>query len=298
MYRKIAAKIISPRALMLSVWTRASRYIKSDELYLVVIYYLKMGRRLNLSSPKSFTEKIQYLKLRNNSDICTTMVDKYEVRKLIRERIGERYLIPLLGVWSSFDEINFEHLPSQFVLKTTHDSDSIVICRDKSTFDFGYAKRRLGRSLRRNYFYAGREYPYKGVKPRIIAEKYMVDTTCGELKDYKFFCFSGEPKILFIASNRFVKPYADFTYYDTSLNRLPFSSQGHEIDLRAPKIENLDKMINLARVLSTGFAHLRVDLYNIDGRIYFGEFTFHHNGGLVAFEPEEWDRVLGDMIAL
>ena len=276
--------------------------IFSDRTYLKILYRAYTRKKLHLNNPVCYTEKLQWLKLHNTSDLCTTMVDKYGVREFVKKTIGEEYLIPLLGVWSHFDEIDFNSLPEKFVLKCTHDSGSVVICRDKAVLDKKKAKEKLEKGLKRNYYWRGREYPYKNVPPRIIAEQYTVDDN-DELNDYKFFCFDGEPQMLFYASERFAKEKGGvkFDYYDMNLKHLDIQSYGN---LNA-KPENylkpfpeFEKMKELAKVLSTGFAHVRVDLYLVKGRIYFGEMTFHHDGGFVPFIPEKWDKILGDYINL
>lgn len=224
-----------------------------------------------------------------------------ELGSLWKNQSGGGYLIPLLGVWDSFDEIDFSKLPKEFVLKTTHDSGGIVLCRDKEHFDKDSARKKLESSLKRNYFWAGREYPYKNVQPRIIAEKLMVDESGTDLKDYKFFCFDGKPQLLFVASERFTTGGACFNYYDMDFNLLPFKSKGHRVRDKKPVIPNFEEMKTLAEKLceqESCPALLRVDLYNINGKIYFGEFTFHHDGGFVPFEPDEWDYKLGEMIHL
>jgi hypothetical protein len=295
--RRIIKGFKKPKVALFWLWWKSSRFIPSDKLYLKVYYYLKMGEKLNLENPKTFNQKIQWLKLNNTNPRYMQMVDKYAVRELIKNEIGEEYLIPLLGAWKSFDEIDFDKLPDQFVLKANHDSGSVVICKDKSSFDFNAAKSKLTKKLKQNYFYSGREMPYKQVKPIIIAEKYMVDESGSELKDYKFFCFNGEPKVMFVASDRFAD--IKFDFYDMDFNWLPFSTGIHlTTQKKIVKTEAHKRMINLSAKLSQGIPHVRVDFYNINGKIYFGEFTFHHDGGIVKFYPEEWDRKLGDMIVL
>lgn len=279
---------------------KLSRYIKNDKLYLKLMYFFVHHEILDFHNPTNYTQKIQCLKLLNNTDICTKMVDKYEVRKLISKTIGEKYLIPLLGVWDNFEDIDFDKLPDKFVLKTTHDSGGVIICKDKSCFNFDNAKRILQKKLSKNYFWNGREYPYKNVKPRIIAEKYMVDESGVELKDYKFFCFSGEPKLVFLASSRFIQKVPYFDFFDAvTRKRLPIIAEGHQnSSIDTLQVENYDEMLRLARDLSKDFIHLRVDFYNINGRVYFGEFTFHHDGGFVPFRPAKWNKILGDYINL
>lgn len=267
-----------------------------DEIFLKIRYRLEMGKKLNLKNPQTFNEKLQWLKLYDRNPEYTKMVDKYEVRKYIAEKIGEEYLIPLLGVWDSFDEIDFEKLPDQFVLKCTHDSGGLIICKDKSKLDINEARKKINKCLKRNFYYLTREWPYKNVKPRIIAEKFMVDESGTELKDYKIFCFNGEPKALFVATDR---PYdTRFDFYDIEFNHLPFTN-GHpnaEKEIKPPK--GLSEMTELAKKLSEGMKQVRIDFYDINGKVYFGEITFFHWSGMVPFEPEEWDLKWGKLINL
>lgn len=294
---KLMEAIKNPKSVIIRLYCKSSRFIISDALYLKGFYRLYTGEKLDLKNPKTFNQKTQWLKLHNKSERYTQMVDKFGVREIIEKEIGKEYLIPLLGVWNKFDEIDFKKLPVQFVLKTTHDSGSTVICKDKSTLDINSARKKLNSALHKNYFYFGREYPYKNVIPRIICEQYMIDESGTELKDYKFFCFNGEPKLIFVASNRFVD--MKIAYYDVELNRLPFNTgkYGH-LNETVTKIESFDTMIEIAKKLSNGIPFIRVDLYNINGKIYFGEFTFHHDGGIAPFHPQEWNKKLGDLIRL
>ena len=290
-----------PYLILPHYWVACSKLIKSDEMYLKVLYRLYHWKKLNLEHPVTFTEKLQWLKLHNTSELCTHLVDKYGVREFIKEKIGEKYLIPLLGVWEHFEEIDFDKLPNRFVLKTNHGSGGVIICKDKSTLNKEAAKRTLEKSLRENYFWKGREYPYKNVPPRIIAEMFMEDDNGNPPVDYKFFCFDGEPQVLFYASERFnaqgLPP--KFDYYDMELNHLPVRSKGHENAVnKLEMFPQFEEMKRLARILSRGFAHIRVDLYLVNGNIYFGEMTFHHDGGLVPFVPEMWDKKFGEMIKI
>lgn len=278
------------------------RYIlpNDDKSYIKLLYWCRPHEKLNLDSPKTFTEKVQCLKFYNRQPICTKMVDKYEAREIVREKIGEEYLIPLLGVWDNFDEIDFDKLPNQFVLKTNHDSGGVIICQDKSTFNIKKAKQKLERRLNRNFFWKGREYPYKNVKPRIIAEKLMTDPAHPDLQDYKFFCFNGVPKILFYVSSRHCQRKANFDYYDLKTReRLPITNPGHpHSQIKRIDVPNLDKMIEIAGILSKGFPFIRIDLYNIEGKIYFGEFTFYDGGGFEPYGPIIWNKRLGDWIKM
>lgn len=301
MIHKIYKAFKNPRFTASIVWEACSRFIISDKLYLKVYYYLHTGERLNLNNPTTFNEKTQWLKLHNTHPICTQMADKYGVRQIIKDSIGEKYLIPLLGVWDSFNDIDFDSLPRKFVLKTNHDSGTVIICRDKEKLDKNTAKAKLSKSLKHNYFWAGREHPYKNIKPKIIAEEFMENNGEEGLSDYKFFCFNGKPEILFFASDRFDKKDdgVKFDYYDMELRHLPIKSKGHKNkNLAIPHTEQFDEMKTLAAKLSAGFPFLRVDFYIINNKVYFGELTFHHDGGVVPFIPKEWDYILGKKIDL
>lgn len=271
----------------------------SDEMYLKLKYRSVFGRKLNLKNPKTFNEKLQWLKLYDRNPIYSVMVDKYEVKNFVSKLIGDQYIIPTLGVWNDFDEINFDNLPEQFVLKCTHDSGGLVICKNKNQLDKNEAKLKIEKSLQRNFYYEGRQWPYKNVVPKIIAEKYMVDESGFELKDYKFFCFNGEPKIMYIASDR-GKNGEDikFDFYNMDFVHLDITN-GHSMSNKTMrKPDSFDKMKQLASVLSKNIPHVRVDFYDINGKVYFGEMTFYHHSGFCHFEPEKWDEKLGSWIKL
>lgn len=271
-----------------------------DKLYLQMQFARRMKSHLNLKDPKSFNEKLQWLKLYDRRPEYTIMVDKYAVRKYIADTIGEEHLIPLLGVWDSPDMIDFDALPNQFVLKCNHNSGiGMCICKDKSMLDIEKVKNDLWKGLKQDFFLNGREWPYKDVPRKIIAEKYMVDESGYELKDYKFFCFNGEPKALFVATDR-NKPNEEvkFDFYDLEWNHLPFINGHQNANRTIPKPASFDRMIAIARKLSEGIPHVRVDLYDINGRIYFGELTFSHFSGFVPFQPEEWDYTFGSWLKL
>jgi hypothetical protein len=272
----------------------------SDERFLKRKYQLVFQRKLDLDNPQTYNEKLQWLKLNDRNPLYTTLVDKYAVRQYIANTIGEDYLIPLVGgPWKSFDEIDFGNLPNQFVLKCTHDSGGIVICRDKSKLNIEVAQDKLTRNLSRKYYYHGREWPYKNVPPRIIAEKYMVDDSGNDLRDYKFFCFDGKVKAMYIATDRAKEDVeTKFDFFDMEFNHLPFTN-GHPNATITPNCPaSFEKMKELAAKLSKGMPHVRVDLYDINGKVYFGEFTFFHLSGFVPFNPEEWDYTFGDWIKL
>lgn len=270
-----------------------------DKMYIKMYYRTIFKKKLNLKKPETYNEKIQWMKLYYRKSIMTKLVDKYEVRDFIAGKIGEEYLFPLLGVWDSPDEIDYEALPDEFVLKCTHDSGSVFICRDKKTFDRDDVNKKLKKALKHNWYWNCREWPYKNVKPRIIAEKYMVDESSVELKDYKFFCFNGEPKAFFVATDRGNEnEEVKFDFYDMEFNHLPFK-HGHEWSDKPIKTpENFDEMVKIAAQLSEGWPQVRVDLYNVNGKVYFGEMTFSHHSGFVPFEPEEWDYKFGEWFNL
>lgn len=258
-----------------------------------------MNKKLNLKNPKTFNEKLQWLKLYDRNPLYTTLVDKYEVKKYIVDKIGEEYVIPTIGVWDNFDDINFDTLPNQFVLKCTHDSGTIVICKDKTKFNIEEAREKINARMNFNYYYMWREWPYKDVKPRIIAEKYMEDDKTKELRDYKFFCFNGEVKALFIATER--QKYGEevkFDFFDTDFKHLPIR-QGHpNAPIPPEKPQCFEEMKKLSAKLSENIPQVRVDFYEVDGKVYFGELTFSHFGGIVPFEPEEWDYKFGNYIKI
>lgn len=268
----------------------------SDEVFLKRKFYKKLGYELNLEEPKTFNEKLQWLKLYDRKPEYTTMVDKYEAKKYIADKIGEEYIIPTLGIWDCFDEIDFAALPNQFVLKCTHDSGGLVICRDKSKLDVVAARKKINNSLKRNYYWANREWPYKNVKPRIIAEQYMEDTAGDALTDYKFFCFGGEAKVMYISKDHGNEPRTDF--FDMDFEHLPIKARDPQAEITPEKPKCFDKMRQLAEILSGGIAHLRVDFYYINEKIYIGELTFFHMSGFTRIYPDEWNIKMGSWVDL
>ena len=274
----------------------------SDEAYLKLVYRIKMGKRLNLKSPRSFNEKVQWLKLYDRKPLYTELVDKYEVRKHIDQTIGKGYLIPLLGVWERFEEIDFDQLPQQFVLKCTHDSGSVIVCRDKQKLNKEAAKLRLTRCLKQNGYRFGREWPYKNVKPRIIAEAFMDDENAGSgLTDYKFFCFNGEPRMIYVSCGLENHATAKISFYDLQGNDMPFHRSDYEPLGEPVKLPaNFGEMTRIAGVLAkmVNCPFVRVDLYSIRGTICFSEITFSPCSGLLPFEPAEYDEKLGEWIEL
>lgn len=267
-----------------------------DKLYLRLYYFGKFRRPLHLRAPKTFNEKLQWLKLYDRKPEYTKMVDKYEAKTYVAEQIGEKYIIPTLGVWDRFEDIDFEALPEKFVLKCTHDSGGLVICPDKSKLNREAAREKIEQSLKYEYFYEAREWPYKNVRPRIIAEQYVEDMD--ELVEYKMFCFDGKVKMILVCKGQAHGAGRTNDFCDLELKRLPFTSVNPNSngELKVPK--ELPEMIDIAEKLAAGIPHLRVDTYLAEGKIYFGELTFFHNGGLSRITPFEWDKILGDWITL
>ena len=269
-----------------------------DEKYLSKKYESKMGKALNLAEPKTFNEKLQWLKLHDRHPEYTRMVDKYLVREYIGDKLGEEYLIPLLGAWDSPDEIDFSALPNEFVLKCNHNSGlGMCICKDKSKLDVDKTKNELRKGLRQDYYLTGREWPYKNVKRKIIAEKFMTDSNCEELKDYKIHNFNGIPKFILVCRDR---------YKDTGLTEDFYSPEWEKLEIKRPgcpnaeyaleKPEMLEKMLEFSKILSKDIPFLRTDFYIINQKIYFGELTFYPASGFTAFEPDKWDDIFGDWI--
>lgn len=273
----------------------ALRFIP-DRAYIQIYYFSHFKHFANLKNPTTYNEKLNWLKLHDRNPLYTKIVDKYEVKEYIADKIGEEYIIPTLGVWDHFDDIDFDTLPDQFVLKCTHDSEGLVICKDKSKLDLKAAKEKIEAALKLNFYYIGREWPYKNVKPRIIAEQYMEDHVDGELRDYKFFCFDGEPKAMFVASDRTINA-TKFDYFDLEYNHLDLK-QHYPNAGKVRKPVTFEKMIELSKVLSKGMPHVRVDFYEVDGKLYFGELTFYHFSGFMPFQPAKWDKIFGDWIKL
>lgn len=275
-----------------------------DDEFLKKAYKIVIGQELDLDNPKTFNEKLQWLKLNNRKPEYTMMVDKYKVREYIKEQLGEDYLIPLLGVWEDPDEIDFDSLPNQFVLKCNHNSGlGMYICKDKSKLDVKKVKKELKKGLKQDYYLQFREWPYKNVSRKIICEKYMTDETAmylkeedRELADYKFFCFNGVPKIMYISHDNAANATTDF--FDMDFKRLNIRMKDPNSDVVPSKPAKFDELKLIAEKLSKGIPFVRVDMYVINGQIYFGELTFFHNAGFTKIYPEEWEKKLGDWINL
>lgn len=269
----------------------------SDQAFIEKMYRLRIGHELNLNEPQTFNEKLQWLKLYDRRPQYTKMVDKYEAKIFVSKIIGLEHIIPTYGIYNKFDEIDFDSLPNQFVLKCTHDSGGIIICKDKSKFNIINAKRKLNKSLRRSYYYHKREWPYKDVIPRIIVEQYMEDESGWQLKDYKIFCFNGEPKFIEVDYDRYVGH--KLNVYDLDWNFIDFyMTSPNDKNVKINKPEKLGDMLDYSRKLSHGISFLRVDFYSINSKIYFGELTFYPGSGMIDFHPKEYDSILGRMLTL
>ena len=270
-----------------------------DEAYLRRYFRAVMGKELDLEHPQTFNEKLQWLKLHDRKPEYTKMVDKIEAKKYVASILGEEYIIPTLGVWDSPDEIDFGALPEQFVLKCNHNSGlGMCICRDKSKLDIPKVRRALRRGLRENYYLHGREWVYQDVKPRILAEQYLVDESGTELKDYKIMCFNGSAKCAFVCSDRFNSDGLRVTFFDRAWNIMPFERHYPRRTKPLKKPVNYEKMLQFSEKLSSDIPFLRVDFYEIEGRLYFGELTFFPGSGIEEFTPEVWDYTLGSWIEL
>lgn len=270
----------------------------SDETYLKLTYRVRFGEKLDFNNPVTFNQKLQWLKINDRQDRYIELVDKVRVKDYVANVIGERYIIPTLGVWDSFDDIDFSKLPDQFVLKCNHDSGSIVICRDKNTFDKEKARRKLTKGLKSDMYYWGREWPYHGVKRKILAEEYMEDDDAEELKDYKLMVFNGKVKCSFVGSERFSEDGLKITFFDTDWKVMPFERHYPKSKLEIAKPLNYDEMVKLAEKLARDIPFARIDFYEIGGKTYFGEITLYPGSGFEEFTPFEWDKTLGSWIKL
>ena len=268
-----------------------------DSIWIRIQYRRKVGVWPNLKNPKTFNEKLQWLKLHDRNPLYTKLVDKYEVKKIVAEQIGDEYIIPTLGVWDKFDDIDFDKLPNQFVLKCTHDSGGLIVVKDKSTLDVKAARKTINNCVKMNYYWSMREWPYKNVKPRIIAEKYMEDESGYELKDYKVHCFEGNPCFVQVDFDRFINHGRNI--YDFNWNLQPFeikypSNQNHLIK----KPVCLDLLQKYATILSKGYRYVRCDFYVVGDHVYFGEITFYHGSGIEKIKPHEWNEKFGSLLNL
>jgi hypothetical protein len=297
-FKKLKRYIQDPYYALGNDMIKKCPHLMSDKFYLSVLWKMLKGYELDWKHPKTFNEKLQWLKLYDRNPLYTTLVDKYRVKQWVADKIGERYIVPTLAVYNSVDEIDLDKLPDQFVLKCNHDSGSVVICRNKATFDLEAAKRKLGAALKKNFYWEAREWPYKHVKPCVFAENLLVDPkNSDELLDYKVFTLGGQPKIIQVDFDRFKCHRRNL--YDTSWNYV--EAQNHypsQPDRVLDKPIVLDEMLDICRRLCENIKQVRVDFYVVEDRIYFGELTFFHAGGFIDFEPIEFAIQMGNWIKL
>lgn len=271
------------------------RNLMDDELYLKIIFKQRMKRELDLDNPKAFNEKLQWLKINDRKPFYTSLVDKIKVKQYISGIIGEEHVIPALGIWDSVDDIDFDNLPNSFVLKCTHDSGSVIICPDKKEFDYNAAKRKLKKAMATNYYWPKREWPYKDVNPRIIAEEYVKQISEDVLPVYKFFAFGGKPEIIQTIKND-KTDHETIDYFDTQWNLLELRQNFPNSTVPLKKPEHYDEMLDMVKKICQGFRFVRVDFYSVKGKNIFSEITFYSDSGFAAFHPEEWDYRLGKLI--
>lgn len=271
----------------------------SDEEFIKRSYKANTGKSLNLDNPKTFNEKLQWMKLYDRNPIYNVTSDKYAVRDYVKNKIGEEYLVPFLGVWDSPEDIDFDLLPKQFVLKCNHNSGTgMCICKNKAELDIKKTRKNLQKGLNQNYFLYYREWQYKNIKRRIIAEEYLTDGINSDLFGYKIYCFNGKPEIVSIQSNDGAH-MTGVSFLDKEWNLLPFYRTDHlPLDEIPEKPDNLNELLEISEKLSEEFLFVRVDLYDVNGKIYFSELTIEPCAGYNPFVPEEWDLKLGKMLKL
>lgn len=271
-----------------------------DSEYLSRKFKFKMGKDLNLSSPVTLSEKLQYLKLYDRNPLYTTMVDKVAVKDYVADKIGEQYIIPTIGVWDSPDEIDFDSLPQKFAMKCNHNSGlGMCICKDKAKLDIQKVKKNLTKGLKQNYYLIEREWPYKNVPRKILAEQYLENSEAGGLTDYKIHCFNGVPRFILVCRDRFAQSGLTEDFFTPQWEHMPVKRPKIPNAVTpVPKPEKLEEMLTLAEKLAKDIPFLRVDFYFVDGKIYFSELTFFPAAGSAPFEPEEWDKTFGDWLVL
>lgn len=296
--KKIIKYIKHPSNVIVYLMNKGHFKWLNDETYLKIKYRIIMNKKLNLNNPETFNEKLQWLKLYDRKPEYTNMVDKYEAKKYVENIIGEEYIIPTLGVWEKFEDIDFEKLPNQFVLKPTHTSGNVFICKDKNKIDYKKLKKEVNQWLKRKYYYIHREWPYKNIQPRILCEKYIEEKGMKILNDYKFFCFNGKVKTILVCSNR-NGDFKNTDFYNVTWNKMNFTRENYTNNTKIiEKPKKLEEMINISETLAKDIPFVRVDLYEVDKKVFFGELTFYPSSGFEGFKPSKYDRIFGDMIIL
>lgn len=293
--RKVKTLVRKPNVVLVKLIYLLSPLLP-DKFYLNLLFYFRVGYRLNFKNPQTFNEKLNWMKLYYRNPLLSSLSDKYTVKEYVRKKIGGEYVVKNYGVWDSFDDIDFATLPDRFVLKTTHDQGGVVVCHDRGAFDVEGARLKLNLHLERNLFWKYREWPYKLIKPQIIAEEFL-ESDENDLNDYKFFCFDGSVKLMYIATGR-NRGEVKFDFFDMDFNPVDLVQAYPRSGDNFKKPENFDDMVQIANKLSKDLPQVRIDLYNIRGKIFFGEFTFFHHGGLQPFHPKSWDYLLGSYINL
>ena len=292
--KRLLSVLKNPKKILFYIESKGFFNFLSDERYIKFFYKLNLGKKLDLKNPKTFNEKLQWLKLNDRKDVYTIMVDKYQAKNYVSEKIGEEYIVKTLGIWEKFNDIDFDKLPDKFVLKCTHNSGGVVVCSDKATLNLKQAKNKINKSLKRNYYHNGREWPYKNVKPRIIAEEFLSEN----IIDYKVFCFGGKAEVLHTCVDREINDLK-IDFFDFDWNHLDIKRDNCKTSDALPKKPvNLDKMKEISEVLSQGIKFTRVDFYEIEGKLLFGEISFFPASGFRKFIPEEWDLKFGKLIEL
>ena len=299
MFNKLKRFWAHPQYLILKLLKCISDVIP-DKAYIQLYYRLHMGKKLNLITPQTFNEKLNWLKLNDRNPLYTKMVDKFHVKEYVAQKIGPQYIIPTIGVWDNPHEIEWDKLPQQFVLKTTHGGGNcgVIICKNKHNIDIERIKQRLQYSLKQDLYKYSKEWPYKNVPRRIIAEEYMSNLG-KDIEDYKVHCFNGVPKLILVCKQRQRNGIAENTFYSVKWRKLDISRPGHSCATEADPIPpQLNEMLRLSSILSSGIPFLRCDFYIVNNNIYFGELTFYPAGGVVPYEPSKWDDILGSWLTL
>ncbi len=264
----------------------------ANKIYINKLFERLNGYKLDLNNPKTYVEKINWMKIYDRNPLYTQLVDKYRVKEYVSQKIGEEYIIPVLGIWNSVDEIDINTLPERFVIKANHDCGSVYFCVDKESFDENEVKKKLKKALKKNYFWGGREWVYKNVNRLIFAEEFVDNLSDN---NYKFFCFDGKVKAVYFT------PYREKTvdFYDADYNPLNIYTRLYKPAPTPPhKTDKFEEMKAIAEKLSEGIRAVRVDLYEADGKIYFGEMTFYYEAGFTPFIPDEWNDKFGEWICL
>ncbi|SFB88815.1 ATP-grasp fold amidoligase family protein [Butyrivibrio sp. YAB3001] len=303
---KVMEAIKRPQMIWVYLSNRGLFNYMDDEKYLSIRYKCLLGRTLNIKTPLSFNEKLQWLKIHDRKQIYETMVDKYAAKGFVSERIGKEYIIPTYGVWDCFDDINFAELPNEFVIKCTHDSGGVVIVKDKNSTNIKKIKSKINKSLKKNFYLYGREWPYKNVMPRIIIEKYIWNSMCGDkdidypgLIDYKFYCFNGIPKFLYVSSGMDKHDTAAISFVSLDWKRLPFYRLDYkQLTELPPQPKCFEKMLKICKKLAEGTNFLRVDLYEVDNKVFFSEMTFYPCSGFMPFNDYKYDIQIGEYLSL